>query len=220
MPTAPDAPRAAGRPQLPRPPWTAVAVALAAGVALAALAPLGQLVTGGSVTAVELISDPAETNDITWFAGGVASLNMFLWAAASALCAVGAAGLWRAEPRLARALGALALLSTVILVDDRFLLHELVLPHYGLPEPVSYVAYALAGALYVIAFWRVLSRHQASWLLALALVGMGLSVLLDMTGIDSDVRRVAEESAKMVGAAALVGFPALILVRRLRRADR
>lgn len=192
-------------------------MALVAGLALSLLAPLGQLLTGGSVSAVELISDPVESHDIAWFAGGLASITMFLWAGAAALLAVGAVGLWRDERPLARALAALALLTVVVLLDDRFLLHELVLPHFGVPELVSYLAYALAGAAIVLVFWRVLLRYEASWLLALALVGMGLSVLLDLTGIDSDVRRVAEESAKMIGAAALVAFPALLLHRRLRR---
>ncbi|MGC5584398.1 hypothetical protein ACQE98_14910 [Ornithinimicrobium sp. W1679] len=45
---------------------------------------------------------------------------------------------------------------------------------------------------------------------------MAASVALDLTGIDSTVRRVAEETAKMVGAAALALFPATVLVGRLR----
>lgn len=200
---------------LPAPPWLALAVVSLLGLALGGLAPLGQWLTGGGITAVELLSDPAELPEIGWYSGGVASLNMFLWAGAAALFLTSAAGLWQQDRRLALALGWLGVLSGVILLDDRFLLHELVLPHFGVPEIVSYAGYGLAALGLVLLFGRTLLRHQESWLLAWALLWMALSVLLDLSGIDSDTRRVAEEVAKMVGATALVAFPALLLTRRL-----
>lgn len=205
---------------LPAPPWGALVVATVLGVLIGGLAPVGELVTGGGITAVELLSDPAEMTEVAWYSGGVASLNMFLWAGAGALLLTGAAGLWRAERGLAAALAWLGVLSCVILLDDRFLLHELVLPHFGVPEIVSYAVYGLAGFGLVLIFGRVLLRHRESWLLVLALVAMGLSVLLDLSGIDRDVRRVAEEMAKMVGATALLAFPASLLARRLSAPDR
>lgn len=212
-----DAPSADGtRPtRLPTPPWTALLVVTLLGLALGGLAPLGHLATDGGITAMELLSDPAELPEVGWYSGGVASLNMFLWAGAIALFLTGAAGLWRRDRRLAVVLGLLGLLSGAILLDDRFLLHELVLPHFGVPEIVTYAAYGLAGLALVAIGWRTLLRHQESWLLAWALLWMALSVLLDLSGIDSNTRRVAEEVAKMVGATALVAFPALLLTRRL-----
>ena len=212
-----DAPSAddTGPTRLQTPPWTALLVVTLLGLALGGLAPLGHLATGGGITAMELLSDPAELPEVGWYSGGVASLNMFLWAGAIALFLTGAAGLWRRDRRLALVLGLLGLLSGAILLDDRFLLHELVLPHFGVPEIVTYAAYGLAGLALVAIGWRTLLRHQESWLLAWALLWMALSVLLDLSGIDSNTRRVAEEVAKMVGATALVAFPALLLTRRL-----
>lgn len=109
------------------------------------------------------------------------------------------------------------MLSGVILLDDRFLLHELVLPHFGIPEIVTYAAYGLGGLALVLFGWRTLLQHRESWLLAWALLWMGISVLLDLSGVDADLRRVAEEMAKMVGAVALVAFPALLLTTALRQ---
>lgn len=212
---APSADDPAQPSRLPSPPWLALSVVTLLGLAIGGLAPLGHLVTGGGITAVELLSDPAELTEIGWYSGGVASLNMFLWAGAAALFLTGAAGLWRQDRRLALVLGWIGVLATVILIDDRFLLHELVLPHFGIPEIVSYAAYGLAGLALVGLGWRTLLRLQESWVLAWALLWMGLSVLLDLSGIDSDARRVAEEMAKMVGATALLAFPALLLARLL-----
>lgn len=209
--------RADGGRNLPPPPWTALLAVTLLGLALGGLAPLGHLVTGGGITAMELLSDPAELPEIGWYSGGVASLNMFLWAAAAALFLTGAVGLWRRDRRFALVLGWLGVLSGVILLDDRFLLHELVLPHFGIPEIVTYAVYGLAGLALVLFGWGTLLRHRESWLLAWALLWMGVSVLLDLSGIDADLRRVAEEMAKMVGAVALVAFPALLLTTALRQ---
>lgn len=164
---------------------------------------------------MELLSDPAELPETGWYSGGVASLNLFLWAGAAALLLTGAAGLRRRDRSLALVLAGAGGLTGVILIDDRFLLHELVLPHFGIPEVASYAAYGLAGLALVVLGWRPLVRHRESWVLAWALLWMGLSVLLDLSGIDDDARRVAEEMAKMVGATALVAFPALLVARLL-----
>ena len=191
-------------------------LAVLLGLALAGLAPMAHVVTGGGITAMDLMSDPVELTGTPWYLGGVAALNLFLWAAAAALLLVAAVGLWTRERGLAAAMGAIGLLTVLVALDDRFLVHELVLPHFGVPEIVSYVAYGALAAGLVAAFGRVLLAQPETWLLVLALVGMGASVGLDLTGIDSTVRRVAEETAKMVGAAALTVFPATVLVNRLR----
>ena len=191
-------------------------LAVLLGLALAGLAPLAHVVTGGGITAMDLMSDPVELTGTPWYLGGVAALNLFLWAAAAALLLVAAVGLWTRERGLAAAMGAIGLLTVLVALDDRFLVHELVLPHFGVPEIVSYVAYGVLAAGLVAAFGRVLLAQPEAWLLVLALFGMGASVGLDLTGIDSTVRRVAEETAKMVGAVALTVFPATVLVNRLR----
>lgn len=199
--------------QLPR---TALLLAVVLGLALSALAPLAQVLTGGGITAMDLLSDPVELTGTPWYLGGVAALNLFLWAAAAALLLVGAVGLWHRERRFATALGALGGLTGLILLDDRFLLHELVLPHFGVPEIVTYTLYGFMGLAVAVAFGRELVSRPESWLLVLAGVAMAASVGLDLTGIDSTLRRVAEESAKLLGASALTLFPATVLVRRLR----
>lgn len=211
--TAPDG---RGR-SWPPVPGRALLLALTLGLLLAALAPLGHLVTGGGITAMDLMSDPVELTGTPWYLGGVAALNLFLWAAAAGLLVVAGVGLWPGERRLAVAMLVLGLVAVVVALDDRFLLHELVLPHFGVPEVVSYAAYAAGALVLTAALGRVLLREPAAWLLVLALAGLAASVALDLTGIDSTVRRVAEETAKMVGASALAFFPGTVLVGRLRQ---
>lgn len=195
--------------------WFAAAVGL--GLTLSALAPLATVVSGGSIHPMDLMSDPVEVTGILWFVGGVASLNLFLWAACAALMTVAAAGLWRHDRALARGLAAWSALAAILLLDDRFLLHELVLPAIvGIPELATYGFY-LAIALAALAVcWRPFARLPEFGLLLVALAVLSLSVALDLTGWDSDVRRVAEETTKMVAAALLASFPAAILVRSVR----
>ncbi|MCF6743470.1 hypothetical protein E9529_04120 [Blastococcus sp. KM273128] len=66
--------------------------AMASGLVLAGLAPLAVLVSGGSVAAMDLMSDPVEVTGIPWFVGGVASLNQFVWAAGAAVFLLAAVG--------------------------------------------------------------------------------------------------------------------------------
>ena len=66
---------------------------------------------------------------------------------------------------------------------------------------------------------RTLLDQAEAGLLLLGLLGRGASVALDLAGWDLRTRRVAEVSAKLLGAAAWSLFPAAIVVRHLNKAD-
>ncbi|MCF6506642.1 hypothetical protein E9549_04365 [Blastococcus sp. MG754426] len=191
--------------------------AVASGLAAAALAPLAALVSGGSIAAMDLMSDPVEVTGIPWFVGGVASLNLFVWAAAAAVILLAAVGLRHVDARLSAALAGWGLLTAVLTLDDRFLLHEVVLPYLGVPEVLVYLLYVVVVLALLAGFRSELAGQPEVVLLLLGLGALAASVGLDVTGWDSTVRRVAEETAKMIGATALLCFPSAIVVRHLRR---
>ncbi len=150
----------------------------------------------------------------------MADLNLFVWAAGAAVYLLGALVLRHIDPRLSRAMAWLGAFTVVLTLDDRFLLPEVVLPYLpGLPEIVTYAAYGLVTAWLLAAYRDVLLRQPETVTLLLAVAALGVSVGLDVLGWDSTTRRVAEETAKMLGAVAWLCFPAAIIVRHLASGD-
>ena len=180
-------------------PWLGIAVVLTS--VLVGMAWLASVVSEGRIPMMDLLSDPAEVEKIPWFTGAVSDLNLFVWAAGAALYLVAALGLRYRNRSLAHVVMWLGLFTVVLTLDDRFLLHEIVLPWlFGLPEIVVFAAYAVGAVVIVVTFRRVLVVQPELSILVLGLLGLGVSVFLDVFGPDADLRRVVEESAKLVGA--------------------
>lgn len=195
-------------------PWFVFAVVVAAG--LVGLAALAGLVSEGGIDPMDLLADPAEVTGIPWYIGAVSDLNLFVWAAGAALFFLAALGLRRIDARLAAALALLGAMTMVLVMDDRFLLHEIVFPWlFGISEEVTYAVYAVVLALIVLSFLRVLLRQPELTVLVLALVAFAASVALDVFGGDSTARRMVEEGAKLLGTAAWAAFPGAIILRHL-----
>ena len=114
-------------------------------------------------------------------------------------------------------LGAAGLLTGLLAVDDLFLVHENVLPAFGVPQPVTYGAYAALGLAYLLVSWREILRHNVV-LLGAAIVLLGTSALIDwFVHSDHPSRILLEDGAKLAGICAWAGFHVLaawtILVR-------
>lgn len=202
-------------------PWVLLACVITVG--LAGLAPLATLASDGRIAVMDLMSDPAEVTGIPWYIGAVTDLNLFVWAAGAAIFLLGAVGLRRIDAHLAMALAWLGAFTALMTMGDRFLFHEIIVPWlFGLPQLATFALYALILALILARYWRVLLRQPEVSILLLAFFGLGASLALDTIGWDATWRRVAEETAKMLGAAALALFPAAVIVRHLSRvpADR
>lgn len=195
-------------------PWLLAAAAVTAVVT--ALALLVAPASRGRIEVMDLMSDPAEVLGSPWYVGAVSDLNLMVWAAGVALFVVAALGLARSARRLAVALAWLGALTAAVTVDDRFVLHEIVLPHVtGLPQIAFHAAYAVAAAAVLLRYGRVLLAEPERVLLVVGACALALSIGLDVLGWDTTWRRVAEESAKLLGALLWTFFPASIIVRRL-----
>jgi len=114
-------------------------------------------------------------------AGVLSNLGMLLWCAATTVCFFGA---WilraRGSHKDARFLAWSGVLTGYLLLDDLFLLHELLLPDYvGLPEKAVYLAIFIGTGAYAFAFWRDI--RQTPYLLLLLAVGfLSVSVSADV----------------------------------------
>ncbi len=197
--------------------WVFVAAAAVAG-SFIGVAVLAYVLSGGEVRTMDLLSDPAELAETPWYLGGLSNLTLKVWAGSVALSAIAATGLWPVDRPLARALFWLAGVTAVFTLDDQFLLHEVVFPEeLGISENVVYAAYV---GLLALAAWKVgpaLLAHPDASVLAVGAAAFGCSVGLDVVGWDISGRRQAEEGFKVLGAACWALFPALVVIRTLRR---
>lgn len=130
---------------------------------------------------------PVMTQDVTAIArihplsGILSNLGILLWCAAASICAFAAMTLRNIKQRdTFWFLLSSALLSTYLLFDDFFLIHEdLASRYFGLNEKVIFVALGISVSAYLIAFRRVILRTNFGVLL-LALGFLTTSVVIDV----------------------------------------
>ena len=90
--------------------------------------------------------------------------------------------------------------------DDLFLVHENVLPAFGVPELATYGAYALIGIGYLATSWRLILTHRFV-LFGGAIALLATSVLIDrLLHSDNVWRLIIEDGAKFVGISMWMAF--------------
>lgn len=98
------------------------------------------------------------------------------------------------------------LLTAVLSFDDMFLVHENVLDFFGIPQIVTYGAYASLALAYLWTSWAVIKRSGLRWFLC-AGGFLALSVLIDIAPFEGErLRIVVEDGAKLIGICAWTGF--------------
>ena len=152
-------------------------------------------------------------------AGGLALLNMMIWASAGAMAVV-VAVIW--PPRRGWLLG-FALLNILLALDDALLLHEEVGPELGLPEKGFYVLYAAIGVVLLLGAFRPaanLPTEDRKWRVrvqnlplsgrafVLGLLLLGLSAVIDQT---THGQYLWEDAPKLLGALVWLTVPLLEL---------
>lgn len=146
--------------------------------------------------------DPIQTADLRPFAGFISQLGIMAWTASSAIAMLGAALVSRfdTEPHRVRFLLLFGVLTATLAADDTFIIHESV--------PFSeFLLFAFYGAsLFAIVYFsaRILIAHHG-WLLLLAVLALGGSVLVDqlqhsLEPILGDWRIFVEDGLKLLGA--------------------
>ena len=138
--------------------------------------------------------------------GAVSNVGILLWCAAAAICFFTASLLReRGAHREARFLAWSGLLTTALLVDDFFMLHEYLAPvHLHLNEKAVHASYFGATAVYLVLLRRQI-LDRSFHLLAAALVFFASSVLVDVT----DGRGwwvLAEDGFKLLGIGSWFGY--------------
>ena len=146
---------------------------------------LGAVVFGrlvGGIRIDQLTRDPASLTHSSVYTGFLSTIGLLFWAAAAAICILGAALITSSglHSRVARFLQASGVLTLLLLLDDAFLMHERVLPRYaGVPQRLVYLVYALLLLVYLVRFRDVIFETEY-FLMGLALLLFGVSIASDL----------------------------------------
>ena len=126
--------------------------------------------------------DALESLNAPFYTGLVSHVGWFFWCSTAAICLFSFAVMKNAKN--SRFISSFFLLSgiiTIILVlDDVFLLHEIVIPEYFyISQKKVYAGYAMIIALYLIRHRKTILKTEFS-LMALAFGFFGLSIIIDV----------------------------------------
>ena len=147
----------------------------------------------------DLTRDPAAVMKAPVHIGVLSNAGIVVWSAAASLCFFTCfveASRGRTDAR--RFILCSGLLTTALLLDDLFLLHERVLPGLGVPEGVVYCLHGTAVLAYLIGFGKSISASGGA-LLFLALGWFGLSMGMDLIPYHSPGMFFLEDAFKFLG---------------------
>lgn len=138
--------------------------------------------------------DPATIAHHPEYYGSLSNIGVLLWNASAVVCFLGALQLrilernWletnldNVRPKYRNAsyfLTGFGLLSTVLCLDDLFLLHEsIIFNKFGLPEEAAFLAYAIALIFLLVRFRKILRKRNP--------MALGASLLLFAASIATD----------------------------------
>jgi hypothetical protein len=172
------------------------------------------------VPAAALLRDPLAVANTSAtccspYFGAVSHLGVLLWTGTAAVCLVAGAS-FLAAGRAAAAWLPLAagLLTAVLAVDDLFMVHERVLPFFGMPERLTLLLYVVAAAAYLVAFHRQIFAARFV-VMAIALAAFGVSFVGDLLlALPEAAEEVIEDGAKFIGICAWSAFHLEVVVDR------
>lgn len=184
-----------------------------AGVYFPAGLVVGLVVVASELTGLPVSTftrDPAQVTQSSPYVGFLSNLGILLWCASAAVCFL-AFGLLRTRPGETTAAGfflASALLSTWLLLDDLFLLHEEFLwRQLGLGERKIFAGYGLLVLLYLAYYRRVIIRDSNGLLLLLALGWFALAMVFDrVRHHQPDLNQLLEDAPKFFGLATWLAY--------------
>jgi hypothetical protein len=197
--------------------WRVVGWVYVPGVA--ALAAIWRVAGGYGIPFGDLSRDPHATFRAPVFIGILSNIGILGWAASATASLLACWTLRRARPHIARFLGGAGALSTLLLLDDFFMLHERVIHAYlTQSEPLMYAVYALLAWALLARFHRTILQETDAALLAAALGWFGVSLGVDL--LIPHNSSTLEDSPKLLGIITWTLYFVGTSARQLRAATR
>lgn len=178
-------------------------------------------------TIADFLRDPAATMERHPFIGMVSNAGVLLWTATATICLFS----WsiirhsRNQKPFAVFLFYSALLTVLLLLDDLFLLHEVVFPDYlGIPEKLVYIAYGSLALFWAVKLQKCI-RETEYLILLTSFAFFGLSVFIDM--FEHPIKSVfgggntllLEDGFKLLGIAGWFGYFLRLCLNLLRASN-
>lgn len=138
-----------------------------------------RLTTG--IAIAELVRDPISFTELPLYTGSLSNLGIMIWSGAGAICYF-AWGMLRSRSVDRQVSGFLltsGIFTTILVLDDFFLLHEEVFPEIGIPQNLVLGAYVVFTLAFVYWFRETILRTRYL-LLVLAGLGFGVSIGVDV----------------------------------------
>ena len=176
-----------------------------------------RLTTG--IAIAEFTRDPLGFTDIPVYTGALSNLGVVIWSAAATVClfTYGVNLVWATGGARSHFLLAGGLVTVWLLLDDLFMLHEVVFPEYlGVAEDIVYGTHIVILLAFLV-WYRTAILHTPFLLLALAFVGFGVSVGADATASILSVPGlyVFEDGAKLFGIVSWARYFTLASARQI-----
>jgi len=126
-----------------------------------------------------LIKDPTALLDAPSYLGFLSNVGILLWCSAATICFF--SSLVLRKKGLSLFLFMSGLITSILLLDDLFLLHEGFFHHYlGIPEEITFLIYAVIFGGYLLVF-RETIRKTEYLLLVIAIGWFGASIFIDLS---------------------------------------
>lgn len=169
-----------------------------------------------SVSVSVLFKDPLAVAQMMddcceFYYGLVSNLGVMIWTAGAGICLFTSVLLFsRARPRSeVLFFAAAAVFTGWLTLDDLFMLHEWVLPDYGVPQTVTFGSYAAVAVVYSLLSWRYILALRPV-LMASALGLLGSSVVIDaLVHTEGKTQVFFEDGTKLLGILAWTSFHVL-----------
>jgi hypothetical protein len=144
-----------------------------------------------------LVRDPAQLAKYPFYTGLVSYIGILGWCFCATACFLSSAvlGHRRGQPPFLLA----GILTTVLGLDDLFILHEEAFPLYlGISERVVLLVYAVLMLAVLLALVRTVLRTDFL-LLAFAFIFLGSSVVLDLGPFGQGLNYLLDDGLKLIG---------------------
>ncbi|MFI5217943.1 MAG: hypothetical protein ACHQNT_00545 [Bacteroidia bacterium] len=145
--------------------------------------------------------DPTAIMDAPFYTGFFSNIGILLWCASAAICFFtrGIIPKANATGTIRAFLFYSGLVTSLLMLDDLFLLHESALPDYiGIPEKGVYVIYGNILLLYLFVFRSTILKTEYL-LLALAFALIGISTVVDLLPMPIPEDSFLEDAVKLFG---------------------
>lgn len=168
--------------------------------------------------------DPADITNSSPLLGVLSNLSVLLWCATAAICFFAFCVLKHEKDRRVAVFFLISgLITSMLLLDDLFLLHERIFPHYfHWRQRYIYLTYVSIMFAHVLIFRKIIFR-KSSILLILAVSFFFLSIVVDgiaaKTGDFIPFQHLYEDGFKLLGLAGWLGYFGKMALDAVSRPD-